>query len=165
MKLLRILIIISMLVLPLFAQESLTVSEMTFNWVISDGYIDMELTSPDVGWVSVGFNPETMMKGADFYIGYVENGEVFIRDDYGKGRISHASDESKGGTDDLIILGGEETEMGTVIRFRIPLESGDSLDHTFVSGETIPVIFAYSNRDNFTSRHIKKGKVDITFNW
>lgn len=158
--------IILYIFLPLSAQEgSETVSGITFSWEVKGEFMDITLSAPTKGWVSVGFNPSSVMKDADFYIGYVKGGEVFIRDDYGRGRTSHVDDERLGGTADVEVLGGEETPEGTTLRFRIPLNSGDEFDHAFVSGREIPVIFAYARSDNFTGIHQGKGKRNITFNW
>jgi hypothetical protein len=157
----------TMILIPIGAQQmnSVTAGGVTFEWSISDGHMDITLQSPEKGWVSVGFNPSSIMKDAAFYLAYIENGQVYLRDDFGTGRISHGPDTSQGGSDDAVILGGEETNRGTTVRFRIPLDSGDKYDHRFVSGEEIPVLFAHSSRDNFTSKHSGKGKALITFEW
>lgn len=41
------------------------------------------LSAPTEGWVAVAFNPTEMMQGANFIIGYVQDGQVYIRNDYG----------------------------------------------------------------------------------
>ncbi len=151
-------------IIPLFG-ESVTVSGITFEWTIDGTYLEGTLTSPQAGWVSVGFNPTSIMEGADFIIGYVDGGEVFIRDDFGNRRTSHTPDTREGGSDDVTVVSGSETAAGTVITFRIPLDSGDERDHKFVNGQTIPVIFAASRGDNFTGIHNLKGKTNITFRW
>ncbi len=156
---------ILMLALPVAAQNSVEVNGITFEWTIDGTYLEGTLSAPEEGWVSVGFDPTSVMQDADFIIAYVENGEVFIRDDYGNRRTSHTPDTSAGGSDDAIALGGEDSGSGTTIRFRIPLNSGDQYDHQFVNGETIPVIFASSAKDNFRSIHKRKGKTEITFRW
>ena len=138
---------------------------VTFEWSIDGDYMDITLKSQETGWVAVGFNPSFIMENADFYIGYVKDGQAYLRDDYGNRRTSHSADTTLGGTEDFTNLMGEETSQGTVISFRIPLDSGDSKDHKFVSGQEIPVLFAFSRKDNFTSIHSGKGKAMISFDW
>jgi hypothetical protein len=159
-----ILVSLAAAALPL-AAESVTVSGITFDWTIDGTYLTGTLTSPLTGWVSVGFNPTTVMKGADFIIGCVDKGEVIIRDDYGNRRTSHTPDSRGGGSDDVTAVRGSESSAGTVITFRIPLDSGDERDHSFANGQTIPVIFAASRSDNLTSIHNIRGKTAITFRW
>ena len=149
----------------LSAQDKVTVSGITFEWTIDGTYLEGTLSSPESGWVSVGFNPSSIMQDADFIIGYVDGSETFIRDDYGNRRTSHTPDTREGGTDDVTLLSSAESDSGTVITFRIPLDSGDAKDHSFVNGETIPVIFASSRSDNFRGIHNRKGKTMITFSW
>jgi len=157
--------LLALAVLAPLSGESVTVSGITFEWTIDGTYLEGTLSSPQSGWVAVGFAPESVMQGADFVIGYVEGGDVFIRDDYGNRRTSHTPDTREGGSDDVTVVSGSETSAGTVITFRIPLDSGDDRDHRFVNGQTIPVIFASSRSDNFTGIHNMKGKTDITFRW
>ena len=103
------------------------------------------------------------MEGADFIIGYVENGQGYLRDDYGSWLTSHDSDEKLGGTDNAELLDFGEDSTGTWLRFRIPLQSGDEYDHKFIPGETITVIFATSNKDGFSGMHQTRGSEDLTF--
>ncbi|RKX78764.1 MAG: hypothetical protein DRP60_05175 [Spirochaetes bacterium] len=146
-----------------FSENQIEVAGILFSWRIENGYLEGELKSPGKGWVAVGFNPENLMQGADFVIGYVEDGNVYVRDDYGSWYTSHDSDISMNGSEDIEVLGGGEDESGTTVQFRKPLSSEDANDHTFTIGEEIPVIFAYSNEDSFTGMHLKKGKTKIRF--
>ncbi len=146
-----------------FSENQIEVAGILFSWRIENGYLEGELKSPGKGMAAVGFNPENLMQGADFVIGYVENGKVYIRDDFGSWYTSHDSDITLGGTKDVEILGGSENESGTTIQFRKPLSSEDINDHTFTIGEEIPVIFSYSDEDSFTGMHLDKGKAKITF--
>ncbi|MBN2626365.1 MAG: DOMON domain-containing protein [Spirochaetales bacterium] len=159
-----ILVSLAATALPL-AGESVTVSGITFEWSIDGTDLTGTLRSSEKGWVAVGFNPTSIMEGADFIIGYVDKGEVFIRDDYGNRRTSHTPDTRGGGSDNVTAVSGSESSAGTVITFRIPLDSGDERDHKFVNGQSIPVIFAASRSDNFTGIHNMRGKTEITFRW
>ena len=40
--------------------------------------LEMKATSPGLGWISVGFDADMLMKGADYVIGYVSDGEGSI---------------------------------------------------------------------------------------
>jgi hypothetical protein len=143
--------------------NSIKIEDITFSWKIENGYLEGTLQAPGDGWVAVGFNPRNMMEGADFIIGYVADGEVHIRDDFGDWYTSHNSDESLGGLDNIEILGGHQDETGTVLQFRKLLDTGDEYDHVFVPGQEIPVIFAYSDEDSYSGMHKRRGKATITF--
>ncbi|MFP4364005.1 MAG: DOMON domain-containing protein [Spirochaetia bacterium] len=143
--------------------REVTSGDVVFRWQITDEYLVAELQAPAAGWVAVGINPEQMMEGADFIIGYVEEGETFIQDEYGNGLTSHAPDTELGGTDNIEILEGLEAEGLTLIRFRRPLHSGDEYDHFIEQGSEVPVIFAYSDEDDYTSMHTHLSSVLLTF--
>ena len=95
-----------------------------FSWEFLTDEIKFTLTSPNTGWVAIGFNPSRMMKDADYIIGYVSDGELIIRDDYGTGNTKHASDNSVGGTQDVRPISGSEKKWNhynricNSIRFR-----------------------------------------------
>lgn len=136
-------------------EEYNSVSEkgITFEWKVNDEFLDVRLRGKHTGYLAVGFNPEVMMKGADLIIGYVKDGDVFIRDDYGNGMTSHIPDEEQGGVDNISKAAGSEVDGLTTIEFRIPLDSGDDHDTVLRPGEETTVLLAASNNDDFSSYH------------
>jgi hypothetical protein len=141
------------------------VSELgvTFQWKIEDGMLEGILTGNTEGWIAVGFNPTDMMEGANLVIGYVEDEEVYIRDDYGSWLTSHVSDESVGGSDDINIISGEEKNGTTSLRFSIPIDSGDEYDGTLNLGGKNTILLSYGGNDSFTSMHRGKTKLEVDF--
>jgi hypothetical protein len=113
------------------------------------------------GWVAVGFDPASMMKGADILIGYVKDGKAFGRDDTGSSPISHKSDESMGGTSDFVSVAGTEKDGITTLVFTVPRASKDALDKPLTAGKH-SVILAYGSADDFSTKHVAKGKAEIT---
>jgi hypothetical protein len=134
----------------------------TLTWRVDGENLEVAVEAPTKGWVAVGFEPSSMMKDADYIIGYVTENEVFIRDDFGVGTASHKADTELGGSDDVSILGGSETNGNTSIQFSIPLQSGDEYDKVLEPGATYVVLLAYGNVDNVDSIHRKHAKIDIT---
>ncbi len=121
-----------------------------------------KLTSQTSGWVSVGFNPSSMMKDANYIIGYVSGSNAFIRDDFGVSNTVHQSDVSLGGTSNLTLIGGTENASSTTLEFKIPLNSGDPYDQVLLLDHSYPVVFAQGNSDDFTSSHYSTGHGTIT---
>ena len=113
--------------------------------------------------VAVAFNPTEMMQGANFIIGYVQDGRGYIRDDYGSRLTSHVSDESQGGTHDVVLVMGEEKNGGTTLRFTLPVNSSDEYDGKLNIGGTNTILLAYGGNDSFTSVHRVKTKVETEF--
>ncbi len=136
---------------------------MELYWSVIGDRIYVGMRSPGHGWLAVGFDPDgPMMRGADIVIGFVQDGQVFAKDDYGDTQVSHKPDTDLGGTDDLLELAGSEDEQGTTLEFTRPLETGDSYDKPIVPGEKF-VMLAYAEQDNWTAYHAKRGTVQIDF--
>jgi len=132
-----------------------TKEDVEFTWSTEGDILEMSIAAPTTGWVAVGFEPEAAMKNADIIIGYIENGEIFLRDDFGDGYTTHSSDEDLGGTDNVNIISGEETAGRTQISFSIPLRSNDEFDKFLESGKTFKVLLAYGpdDADNYNGYH------------
>ncbi len=136
-------------------------ADVTFQWRIADSRLHVVLSAPTKGWVAVGFNPTKGMQDANLIIGYVKDGEATVRDDYGTWLTSHESDEALGGTSDVLLVGGSESDQGTEISFSIPLDSGDDKDRALVAGQEYGIIVAFGNSDSFTAIHRKRGKMQV----
>ncbi len=143
--------------------SSVTAGDFTLNWTVEEKNATFTLEAPTTGWVAVGFNPTRMMQDANFIIGYVENGEAAIRDDFGNYFTSHDADHNLGGSDDILDFHGTESEGTTSLTFTIPLDSGDEYDQPLTPGEDLNLIFAYGNSDDFHSIHSETAKTTVTF--
>jgi hypothetical protein len=117
------------------------------------------------GWISVGFDPTDKMADANILIGYVSDGTVFLRDDFGNGQVRHAADTQLGGEEHLSNPEGDEINGATRIQFTIPLDSGDKYDRPLEPGKTYKVIYAYGpdGKDDFGAYHSRsRGSFEIT---
>ncbi len=135
----------------------------TVAWNFNDEMVEFTLTAPTTGWVSIGFNPSARMADASYIIGYVEDGDVYLREDYGTGRTSHASDVSLGGTDDVQVISGTESDGITTLSFAVPRDSGDEYDTVLTPGETYTLLMAYGpdGSNNFTARHSQRTALEV----
>ncbi len=135
-------------------QHSVVSKKMTFDWSVEGDMLAIKLTAPTKGWVAIGFNPSKKMKDANIIIGYVKNGKVSIFDEFGTHPTKHGKDSKKGGSDNITVVGGSEEGKTTTIEFKIPINSGDTLDGKLdVNGETT-VILAYGpDRDSVRIKH------------
>ena len=127
---------------------------MTVKWKVEAASLDVIVHAPAKGWIAVGFDPETLMKGSEIVIGYVDSGgQTTIVDHYSDQLTSHKADVELGGTDDVTVISGEETDAGTTLHFSIPLNSGDKFDKTLTAGATHKMMLAYGATDDFMSAH------------
>jgi len=153
------LIIAGLLAAPAGAQgwQELTVGSFTLRWATMPGdSLAVELSAPTTGWVAVGFDPDSIMLGANIIIGYVSSGTPTLRDDYGWQLTSHRDDLLLGGTRNVTVDDGTESAGTTEIMFTIPLNSGDSYDKVLVPGGSYPIILSMgpNGSDDFSIQHI-----------
>ncbi|NLG29519.1 MAG: hypothetical protein GX557_16545 [Chloroflexi bacterium] len=136
---------------------------MTLHWSNDADTLYMALEAQTTGWVSVGFKPSSRMGGADYVLGFVQDGQVRMHDAYGDAPIgSHPNDEELGGTDDLGVFGGAEAGGVTTLEFSKALDSGDKYDQPLAPGETVALIVAVGTGDSFAARHSARGAGSIT---
>jgi hypothetical protein len=152
-------------VASVFSAPTVLADDWSLDWKYVGEKVEFVLEGPTTGWVSVGFNPSTGMKDAEYIMAYVEDGAVKARQDFGTGRFTHASVESLGWTETLEIVSGRESGGVTTVTFRLPREWGEAYGARFLEGQTYKVLFAYGrdNRDDFTSKHRKHAVAMITF--
>jgi hypothetical protein len=128
-------------------------SQLVFEWSIVGDRLIGAISSPDSGWVAVGFGGEgPLMYGADIVIGYVDAHGAHVEDHYANTPTSHVDDTELGGHDDVLASAGLLTAAGTTIEFERSLAAHDSTDRAIRSGQT-HVIMASAVAPDFVSYH------------
>ena len=89
---------------------------IVFSWRINGDFLDIIISAPCKGWISVGIDPTVKMKDADIIIGYIKKGKVFIVDNYGTGPVFHKPDTSLGGEDNIQNKAGKEGSKRSIER-------------------------------------------------
>ena len=132
-------------------------------WRVDGETLEVQMAANTTGWVSVGFDPSRMMADANIIIGYVEDGEVVIADDYGTGATKHDRDTNHGGTNDVTVVEGREVDGTTIIRFTIPLDSGDEMDKALETGTTYTALASHGpdGANDFTTYHADRGSFQL----
>lgn len=143
--------------------DSISQQGYTLRWLADDEVLHVTMSAPTTGWIAVGFGSEGAMKNADIVIGYMSDGEVHLRDDFGVDYTAHSDDVSLGGTDDARVVSGSEEAGRTTISFTVPLSSGDECDCRLVPGTDCNIIMANgpNGSDGFTERHQWAGGATI----
>jgi len=138
--------------------HKMTIAGVDVYWTNDAHRLRMGLVSPGTGFVSIGFDPDRQMEGANFIIASVHEGELTIRDDYGHEPLAHIEDTTRGGQNNILTAAGNEWPDQTVIEFVIPLDSGDTMDKPLLPGHEYTVLVAYhSMMDSFSNRHTRRG--------
>jgi len=135
-------------------------------WWRHDGkYLYFAMEGDTQGWVSIGIEPSRAMKDADYFFGFVLNGEAKLWDAFGVGVAgpNHPADDEIGGANHIIEFAGIET--GGVTRFELKrlLDTGDPYDKALTPGNTYHIIVATGDADDYNSYHafVRKGKMTL----
>jgi hypothetical protein len=103
------------------------------------------------------------MQNADIIFGVVTDGQASVYDMFSTGIWGpHPEDTELGGSSDISVFGGSETDGYTVIEFQRALDTGDAdYDHTLVPGDN-SIIWAFGTGDSLTIQHSTRGSGSIT---
>lgn len=139
------------------------INDFTFKWKIVGDSLRCMLLAPTTGWLAVGFDPTEEMLGANFIIGYVNDGTTYVRDDFGVSENMHSADIGLGGDNHVTRVFGHEEGGISEMRFTISLNSGDAFDRILIQGQTYKIIFAYgfNGADDFNTIHEEKESLEI----
>jgi hypothetical protein len=139
-------------------------SKVVLRWSIQGDRLIGAVSTPDTGWVAVGFGGEgPLMYGADILIGWVDARGAHLRDHYSNTPTSHVPDSTIGGVSNVLGAAGTQTAEGTTIEFERPLAGHDSTDHAIEAGET-HVIVASAESDDPTVYHMGGRKAVVLLN-
>lgn len=139
-----------------------TYNDYEINWKNDEQYFYTAIKAPVTGFVALGIQPGTRMKGADILFGFVQNDAVQVYDMYSTGDFGpHPSDTELGGTDDILESGGTEKDGVTVIEFKRSLSTGDQYDNALTPGANT-IIWSYGTTDNPDIKHMVRGYGEIT---
>lgn len=141
---------------------TVTAAGVTLRYRVDGDSLRCILSAQTTGWVAVGFNPSSRMKDANFILGYVDNGTVTVRDDWGTQEMSHQADVDLGGRANVRAIQGQETSGITEVEFIIPLDSGDAFDRALTVGQSYPVLLARSGMDDINVQHSNRDQTTIT---
>lgn len=138
--------------------------DLQFDWKVEDNQLEIVLSADTTGWVAIGFEPSRLMRDANIIIGYVADGEVTVEDHFGNNLTAHRADTDLGGSRDLTLIGGSESDGRTEIHFSIPLDSGDEYDQALTAGSEHNLIYAYgaNGEDNTRRKHQARGSFTVT---
>lgn len=100
-----------------------------------------------LGYVAIGFSPNGGMKGADIALGWVNDndGKVHLLD---MKATSNGLAPEIDSNQDLQLISGHQNDTHTTITFQRPWQTCDSQMDYKLSGDTLRLIWAFSNLDS-----------------
>jgi hypothetical protein len=132
-------------------------------WFIEGDTIQMAVRAQATGYVALGIDPESRMKGADMIIGWrTPSGDWEVHDTYALGETGpHPDDTDEGGTFDLNEYEVRESGGVTTMEFTRKLSTGDDLDKEIPTTGEVKFLWATSDDDEFSQYHGRRGTAII----
>ncbi len=127
------------------------------HWTVEGATIHLAMRAQTVGWVGLGINPTEQMNNSDILFGWVTSeGMVQVFDAYAIGPNGpHPVDTDQGGSNDITVFNGTETDGWTTIELQRLINTGDVKDKPLIY--YIPIIWAVGPDDTFVTQHIRMG--------
>lgn len=127
------------------------------HWQSNGGNVYFGIKAKTTGWIALGIQPGSKMKGADIVLGYVEDGNAFVSDHFSAGDFGpHKIDTEFEGSINILEYGGREQGEFTTIEFKRALNTGDKYDHALSPGLN-DIIWAFGSDDKPAQKHITRG--------
>nr|WP_230391371.1 MULTISPECIES: DOMON domain-containing protein [unclassified Oceanispirochaeta] len=154
---------ICLLSIPAFSEQRIEEKGFILVWETEADKLVVTLSAETTGWIAFGIGATSVMRDANIIMLWVDDemGIAMAEDHFGTGKFKHASDIDLGGSQDVQVLTGRQTEDTTEITFTIPLDSGDEYDTVLERGEVYRLLLASNKSDKITWKHNSKYAADI----
>jgi hypothetical protein len=158
-----IILMICVFSISAFADQRLEENGFILTWKTEGDKLIATLSAETTGWIAFGIGATSVMKNANIIMLWVDDemGIAMAEDHFGNGKFKHREDISLGGSQEVQILSGKQTETLTEITFSIPLDSGDEFDKVLTRGQSYRLLLATNKSDNISWKHNKKYATDI----
>lgn len=134
---------------------------MLFRWKIKGDHLLIQMSSPQQGWVAIGFNTRTGLKGTHLIMGNVDRGNAVVSDRFIVAPGDHRAIETLGGDAWPDEVGGTEDASGTTLNFQLPLNRSDEWHHRLTPGNQYHVLMAFSREDDFQHHSMMRTEITI----
>ncbi|XP_013388237.1 DBH-like monooxygenase protein 1 homolog [Lingula anatina] len=119
-------------------------------WKFDDLSITFEAQVKTTGYVGLGFSPSGGMSSADIVLGWVKDGQAYLKDSYAISKDAPKTDDNQ----DVELLSGSENGTFTTLRFRRKLDTCDPRDFV-ITTSTVRLIWSYHLHDPDTDMDLR----------
>ena len=136
----------------------------TVCWSVSETEIYLALQAETTGFVSIGIDPEVILKNTDLIYGSVSGDIISVADTFSTEIFGPPeNDTSLGGTFDILEYNGTEEGGVTTFEFKRLLDTGDQYDNSISLDRKVDIMWSSHPSDDFSEKPDKKGSGTIDF--
>lgn len=146
---------------PQDSMKEVRKNNMTVCWKMEKEYIQVEMEAPTNGWIAIGFNETSSLKGTYLLMGRIRKGKAEVVEHYTEKLGNYKPIADLGVPNQVISISGHEKGNLTKLKFSIPI-SKSSKYHKQLSTETKwTLLLAYSVDDDFQHHSIMRTSMEI----
>jgi hypothetical protein len=148
---------------PLFDENARSVSKngMEIKWRFDENRIYFEMKAPTKGWLAIGFNEASALKGTYLIMGQVANHQAVVVEHFVQNPGQYSPIKDLGGTVEVQDIVGWEEALFTKLSFSLPLAAVDHYRKSLTSGANYNLLIAYSQEDDFQHHSVMRTSVKI----
>lgn len=137
------------------------VNRMAIRWEVLDDRVHFELSTPEHGWVAIGFNKKNELGGTHLVMACVKDGRVIGKDYYIQSPGIYQPITELGAKGIVYDLEGDEGFSGTMVRFSLPLNQNGKYYIPLIEGKEYNLLVAYSREDDFSHHSMMRNSLKI----
>jgi hypothetical protein len=134
---------------------------MKVGWEIIDDQLYVEMSAPTKGWVAIGFNTTSQLKGTSLLMGHVKGANSEVVDFFVRAPGDYEPVTELGGVSVITQSEGKEEGGATHISFHIPLRPNSEFHQQLVVGEMYHLLMAFSLEDDFKHHSVMRTSTTI----
>jgi hypothetical protein len=139
--------------------RKVTASGVDFEWTIEGPVMHGKMSARTLGWVTVGFNQRSELKGTRLIMGYVQDGKVVVEEHIAD-PPNHGPKSAVGGRNAVVSQSGTEQNGVTTIEFTLTLDTGDDLV-PLEQGQVYFTTLAWSHEDDLYHHSAMRTAIDV----
>lgn len=161
-----VVLIISLLIfnnpMPIQPENTVHSGAMQMAWTMDEHNMHVELSSPTDGWLAIGFNTQSQLKGSMLIMARVRDGKAEVVDHYVVMPGVYRPFVEQGSPPVAFDVSGKETAAGTEVSFSLRLNHYGPLETMLEKGQAYFLHMAYSLDDNFQHHSVHRTLETIT---
>lgn len=135
---------------------------MTVAWTFEEGNLRFELFAPTKGWLAIGLNHSSELKGTNLIMASIVEHSQISSDRYILAPGKHEAIEVLGGKNHVHSVSGHEDAKGTHISFSIKIDPQDKYHFKLSEGRAFSLLMAFSREDDFAHHSMMRTSIRIT---
>lgn len=132
--------------------------EPEIRWEISEDRLIVIVQAPSKGRIFLALGAESDLRGSNILVVWVDDmmGIAMGEDHFGTDSGEHKNDMELGGSQNIQVLAGRQTDEMTEVTFAIPLMTDDEYDTPLEAGESYPIILGCTDSDQPDGKTVKE---------